>query len=174
MSELPSEALTIPPEPGFLDENGDEYLNWTITSAAGPQSTLNRGRMATRGASQIGRLEVSVPGSDLEFYKLTYRGEIFYPVPLRRPGPCIFAPNWATAMVTARRPNCRSTSTSLPVASARCAVSRATRWAALAVPPAEYTTWDSPSRALMRMVIQRRSVVPTAISSATADPGRES
>jgi outer membrane protein insertion porin family len=25
-------------------------------------------------------LEVSVPGSDLEFYKLTYRGEIFYPL----------------------------------------------------------------------------------------------
>ena len=38
--------------------------------------------MATRGASQSVALEVSVPGSDLEFYKLTYRGEIYYPVPL--------------------------------------------------------------------------------------------
>ena len=33
----------------FLDENGDNFLNWTITSSWS-QSTLNRGRMATRGA----------------------------------------------------------------------------------------------------------------------------
>ena len=78
---LPSDYLTIPDEPGFLDENGNEFLNWTITTSW-TQSTLNRGRMATRGASQSVALEVSMPASDLEFYKLTYRGEIYYPVPL--------------------------------------------------------------------------------------------
>jgi len=78
---LPQEYVVIPDEPGFLDENGNEFLNWTVTSSW-TQSTLNRGRMATRGASQSVALEVSVPGSDLEFYKLTYRGEIYYPVPL--------------------------------------------------------------------------------------------
>lgn len=79
ISELPPSALVIPEELGFLDENGDEYLNWTITSSWS-QSTLNRGRMATRGTSQSVSMEVSMPASDLEFYKLTYRGEMFYPL----------------------------------------------------------------------------------------------
>ncbi|WP_189477435.1 outer membrane protein assembly factor BamA [Parahalioglobus pacificus] len=79
IEDLPLDALTIPAEPGFLDENGNEFLNWTITGSW-TQSTLNRGRLATRGASQSVALEVAVPGSDLEFYKLTYRGEIFLPI----------------------------------------------------------------------------------------------
>jgi outer membrane protein insertion porin family len=78
---LPLDYIVYPDEPGFLDANGDEYLNWTITSSWS-QSTLNRGRMATRGASQSVAFEVSMPASDLEFIKLTYRGEVFYPVPL--------------------------------------------------------------------------------------------
>jgi outer membrane protein insertion porin family len=76
---LPPEYIVIPDAPGFIDEHGDNYLNWTITSSWS-QSTLNRGRMATRGSAQSVSLEVSMPGSDLEFYKLNYRGEIFYPV----------------------------------------------------------------------------------------------
>jgi outer membrane protein insertion porin family len=80
-SGLPLDYIVYPDEPGFLDANGDEYLNWTITSSWS-QSTLNRGRMATRGASQSVAFEVSMPASDLEFIKLTYRGEVFYPVPL--------------------------------------------------------------------------------------------
>ncbi|WP_241505796.1 outer membrane protein assembly factor BamA [Parahaliea mediterranea] len=76
---LPDGSLTIPTEPGFLDIHGDEYLNWTVTGSW-TQSTLNRGRLATRGASQSVALEVAVPGSDLEFYKLTYRGEIYFPI----------------------------------------------------------------------------------------------
>lgn len=81
-SGLPPEYLTPPDEPGFLDLNGDDFLNYTMT-ASWSQSTLNRGRLATRGAAQSVALEVSAPSvSDLEFYKLTYRGEVFYPVPL--------------------------------------------------------------------------------------------
>jgi outer membrane protein insertion porin family len=79
LSGLPPEYLIRPEDTGFLDENGNEYLNWTITSSW-TQSTLNRGRMATRGASQSVSLEVSMPASDLEFYKLNYRGEVFYPI----------------------------------------------------------------------------------------------
>ena len=79
---LPSDYLSPPDDPGFLDLNGDSFLNYTMTTSWS-QSTLNRGRMATRGAAQSVSLEVSAPGvSDLEFYKLTYRGEVFYPVPL--------------------------------------------------------------------------------------------
>jgi outer membrane protein insertion porin family len=79
IEDIPFDYLTIPEELGFLDENGDEFLNWTITSSWS-QSTLNRGRMATRGAANSVSLEVSMPGSDLEFYKLNYRGEIYFPV----------------------------------------------------------------------------------------------
>ncbi len=80
LDTLPPEALFIPEPNGFLDQNGDEFLNWTAT-ASWTQSTLNRGRLATRGHAQSVALEVALPASDLEFYKLTYRGEVFYPVP---------------------------------------------------------------------------------------------
>ena len=82
LDEIPPSYIVIPDAPGFLDENGNEFLNWTMTTSWS-QSTLNRGRMATRGASQSLAMEVSAPGaSDLEFYKVTYRGEIYLPVPL--------------------------------------------------------------------------------------------
>ena len=79
ISELPITALTIPGQLGFLDLNGDEYLNFSVTGSW-LQSTLNRGQLATRGVSQSVALEVAVPLSDLEFYKLTYRGEIYLPI----------------------------------------------------------------------------------------------
>ena len=79
LDSLPSSALTNANETGFLDENGDDFFNYTIT-ASWLQSTLNRGRLATRGASQSVSLELSLPGSDLEFYKLNYRGELFLPL----------------------------------------------------------------------------------------------
>lgn len=81
ISELPASFQTIPANQGFLDENGNDFLNYTMT-ASWTQSTLNRGRMATRGASQTVALEVSAPFSDLEFYKITYAGEIYFPVPV--------------------------------------------------------------------------------------------
>tara|TARA_R110000787_G_scaffold81405_1_gene176512 strand:+ start:9475 stop:11790 length:2316 start_codon:yes stop_codon:yes gene_type:complete len=63
----------------FLAENGDSYtmltgdLNWS-------QSTLNRGILATRGASQRIGIEFTVPGVDLEYYKLSYAGQYFKPL----------------------------------------------------------------------------------------------
>jgi len=79
LGTLPADFLSPPEVTGFLDRNGNEFLNWTVTTSWS-SSTLNRGRMATRGAAQSVALEVAVPGSDLEFYKLTYRGELFYPL----------------------------------------------------------------------------------------------
>ncbi|MEM6580195.1 MAG: outer membrane protein assembly factor BamA [Pseudomonadota bacterium] len=84
IEDIPPELLTPPLEEGFLDKNGDDFLNYTITGSWS-QSTLNRGRNATRGAAQTVALEVSIPFSDLEFYKLTYNGEIYFPVPLLPP-----------------------------------------------------------------------------------------
>ena len=76
---LPESALSPPLTEGFLDLNGNKYLNWTLTGSW-VQSTLNRGQLATRGFSQSLSLEVAVPMSDLEFYKLNYRGEIYFPL----------------------------------------------------------------------------------------------
>ena len=79
IADLPQDALTIPPDQGFLDRNGDQFLNWT-TSLSWSQSTLNRGILATRGTSQSLVFELAVPGSDAEFYKLVYQGERFFPI----------------------------------------------------------------------------------------------
>lgn len=66
-------------EDGFLDKNGNEFNDFTVTTSWS-QSTLNRGRLATRGASQALSLEVTTPGSDLEYFKLIYNGQIFIPL----------------------------------------------------------------------------------------------
>lgn len=64
---------------GFVDENGDHFsgfllnLNWS-------ESTLNRGVLATRGRSQRASMEVSLPGGELEYYKLQYNAQYFQPL----------------------------------------------------------------------------------------------
>ena len=64
---------------GFLDRHGNVYDNFHLTTSWS-RSTLNRGRMATRGASQSVSFELALPGSDLEYYKLVYKGQVFYPL----------------------------------------------------------------------------------------------
>ena len=71
--------LTPPTTTGFLDEYGDTFDSFSVTTSW-TQSTLNRGRMATRGASQSVSFELAVPGSDLEYYKLVYNGQVFFPI----------------------------------------------------------------------------------------------
>lgn len=66
-------------QPGFLDTHGDDFNSFTFTTAW-TQSTLNRGQLATRGHSQSVSLEIAVPGSDLEYYKVVYNGQIFIPL----------------------------------------------------------------------------------------------
>lgn len=63
----------------FVEEEGKNYTNFKA-SAGWSESTLNRGMMATRGHSQSLVLETTVPGSDLSFYRLDYRGQIFAPL----------------------------------------------------------------------------------------------
>ncbi|MGH1372820.1 MAG: outer membrane protein assembly factor BamA [Cellvibrionaceae bacterium] len=64
---------------GWIDENGDNFDILTL-NASWRKSTLNRGRLATRGASQSLSFELSLPGGDLEYYKLTYTGQYFRPL----------------------------------------------------------------------------------------------
>ena len=76
---IPPEFLFPNPMTGFLDDNGDEFFNATLTTSWS-QSALNRGRMATRGYSQGVSLELTVPGGDLDYFKLIYNGQIFFPL----------------------------------------------------------------------------------------------
>ena len=43
-------------------------------------SALNRGLLPTAGRSQTLSFEATVPGSELEFYRVNYSGQIFFPL----------------------------------------------------------------------------------------------
>lgn len=64
---------------GFLDQYGTSFDNLTF-DLGWSNSTLNRGIFPTKGFSQRLNMEVAVPGGDLEYYKLTYRGDLYFPV----------------------------------------------------------------------------------------------
>ena len=64
----------------FLDENGDRYDN-LIATAAWVNDERNRGALfADRGSYQSLTGEVTTPGSDLEYYKISYRHQKFFPL----------------------------------------------------------------------------------------------
>ncbi len=65
---------------GFLDRNGTSFSDIKLTSSWN-QSTLNKGRLATRGYSQSVSGEMTAPGiSDLEYWKAVYKGQTFRPL----------------------------------------------------------------------------------------------
>ena len=64
---------------GFLDIYGDTF-NDAQASVYWLRSTLNRGILANRGAQQQISFEISLPGGDLEYYKLNYNGQLFIPL----------------------------------------------------------------------------------------------
>lgn len=74
-----TEDMLIGSYPGFIDLYGDTFtsgtlkLNWS-------RMTLNRGILATRGSMQRLSAESTFPGSEMEYYKLTYTGSIYFPL----------------------------------------------------------------------------------------------
>ncbi len=66
-------------EPGFLDKYGDQFDSGSLTFSWS-RVTLNRGVLATRGTSQSLSAMSTVPGSDLEYFKLTYDAQAFVPI----------------------------------------------------------------------------------------------
>ena len=76
---------------GFLDVNGNEFNTFSVTGSY-VYSTLNRGLFPTDGIQHRASMQVSVPGSDLEYYKLTYTGQYFRPIP--------FLNNWTLRLRT--------------------------------------------------------------------------
>lgn len=110
IANLPSEYLNLNPEPGFIDRQGTVFDNFSF-SANWLRSTLNRGQLPTDGTFQQLSLELTTPGSDLEYYKLTYAGQFYQPLWGTSCSPCV--PTLVSVTASARRKVCRSSTTSL-------------------------------------------------------------
>ena len=63
----------------YLKKSGDQFMNFKAT-LTWFESELNRGLLPTRGYSQNFFAQVTMPGSDVHFYKLIYRGQYFKPM----------------------------------------------------------------------------------------------
>lgn len=67
----------------FIARAGAEFLNVKLNNLW-VKSTLNHGLFPTSGQRHALSGTLAVPGSDLEFYRLSYTGEVFYPLPFAR------------------------------------------------------------------------------------------
>ena len=61
----------------FIDKEGNQFDLLSVT-ASYSMSALNRGLLPTGGRSQSLSFEMTVPGSELEFYRINYSGQIFF------------------------------------------------------------------------------------------------
>ena len=63
----------------FVNENGEDFL--TLSGGVGwSHDTLDRAVFATRGGQQRLSALATVPGSDLEYYKIGYKQEHYFPL----------------------------------------------------------------------------------------------
>lgn len=63
----------------FNELYGLEFLNYKVTGRW-IQNKLNRGILATAGSYQRVSLEMAVPESDFQYYKVEYRGQKYFPL----------------------------------------------------------------------------------------------
>jgi outer membrane protein insertion porin family len=63
----------------FLDQNGDKYTNFALTGSF-IHDTRNRTVFADRGNLQRMDLEVAIPGSNLQYFKLDYTNQHYFPI----------------------------------------------------------------------------------------------
>jgi outer membrane protein insertion porin family len=64
----------------FLASEGNKF-NLVSVSASYSMSALNRGLLPTAGRSQSLSFEMTLPGSELEFFRINYDGQIYFPLP---------------------------------------------------------------------------------------------
>ncbi|MFT4631538.1 MAG: outer membrane protein insertion porin family [Candidatus Pseudothioglobus sp.] len=64
----------------FLAAEGNKF-NLVSVSANYNMSALNRGLLPTAGRSQALSFEMTLPGSELEFFRINYDGQIYFPLP---------------------------------------------------------------------------------------------
>lgn len=79
VSSLPFEYQGLNPDQGFIDLHGKSFDNVTF-STNWLRSTLNRGQLPTDGTFQQLSFEITMPGSDLEYYKFNYSGQFYRPL----------------------------------------------------------------------------------------------
>lgn len=79
LSKIKQGSYTADEVVEFIDEEGDKFGNYFLTGSW-RRSTLNRGVLPTDGYSNSLSADIAVPGSDLTFYKLRYRGDSFWPL----------------------------------------------------------------------------------------------
>jgi len=77
--DLTDLQLQKSPDLGFVDKFGDTFNNFTITGNWF-RNTLNRGQLANDGALHQLNLEVTLPGSDLQYARLNYSNQIYWPI----------------------------------------------------------------------------------------------
>ena len=63
----------------FVNKEGNKFDLLSV-SASYSMSALNRGLLPTAGRSQSISFEMTIPGSELEFYRINYSGQIFFPL----------------------------------------------------------------------------------------------
>lgn len=83
VSDLSDLQLQANTDPGFVDRNGDTFDNFTITGNWF-RNTLNRGQLANDGSLHQLGLEVTLPGSDLQYARINYSNEIYWPITQNR------------------------------------------------------------------------------------------
>ncbi len=79
VSDLSPIQLQTNTDKGFVDKFGDTFDNFTITGNWF-RSTLNRGQMATNGTQHRVGLEVTLPGSDLQYASINYGNQMYWPL----------------------------------------------------------------------------------------------
>lgn len=79
LSRIRAGAFTSEEVREFIVEEGEEFNNYFLFGSW-RRSTLNRGVLPTDGHSHSLSADVAVPGSDLTFYKLTHRTDLYQPL----------------------------------------------------------------------------------------------
>lgn len=79
LSKIKAGSFTSKEILDFIEEEGDSFNNYFL-NGSWRRSTLNRGILPSDGYSLSLSADVAVPGSDLTYYKLNHRAEIYQPL----------------------------------------------------------------------------------------------
>jgi len=79
VSSLSPAQLRSNTDKGFVDKFGDTFDNFTI-SGNWFRNTLNRGQMATSGKLHSLSVEITLPGSDLQYGSINYNNQMYWPL----------------------------------------------------------------------------------------------
>ncbi|MDG1026280.1 MAG: outer membrane protein assembly factor BamA [Gammaproteobacteria bacterium] len=79
VSSLSPAQLRSNTDKGFVDKFGDTFDNFTI-SGNWFRNTLNRGQMATSGKLHNVSVEITLPGSDLQYGSINYTNQMYWPL----------------------------------------------------------------------------------------------